>query len=157
VIIPRGIHRPVLGDAEERVYAKEYGRRCLRYSAQRGGVARCGCGAPGHSSSGGGLIDESGDEPVPADTDGHAVRGCSGGSVRSLDVRAEYGALRVDDEQREHEQSSRDLHESLGEERVGKAAIERRKRTTYRSLVTTGQLITKFLIILFAGGIIDYR
>jgi hypothetical protein len=113
VIVSRGIHRSVLGDAEERVYAKEDRRRRLRDSAQRGGVAGCGCGAAGRSSSGGGLIDESGDEPVPADADGHAVRGCSGGSVRSLDLRAEYRTLRVNDEQREHEQSSRDLHESL--------------------------------------------
>jgi hypothetical protein len=82
----------------------------LRDSAQGGGVAGRGGGAPGYPPAGGVFIHESGDEPIPADADRDAV--CGG--VRALDLRAEYSSLRVTYEQWEHEHSSGDSHESLG-------------------------------------------
>jgi hypothetical protein len=52
--------------------------------------------------------------------------------MRKLGLRGEWRAFRVENEQWEHEQSSGDWHESLDMRKrgVGKAAIERRSRST---------------------------
>lgn len=96
----RGIHRRVLRDAEEGVYAKEKWWRSLRDPAQRGGVA--GRGLSRRSAAGSILVDESGDEPVT--TDAHwGIIGWRQDWGARRDLRGEYRALGGEDEQWEHE------------------------------------------------------